>query len=264
MPYLRKIWSENTKEERLLGVSITGIMDNSLLCGGEGDVGHLLETLRGEVVAVNASYAEKIGIEQSTATTCVKPSGTVSQLVDSSSGIHARFSPYYIRTVRADNNDPLTKFLKSTGVPNEPCVLKPDQTTVFSFPMKSPQESRVVEELTAIDQLNHWLAFQEHWCEHKPSVTVYVKEHEWPEVGAWVWNNFDKVSGISFLPFTEHTYKQAPYTEISEEEYDSIIEQNGNLKIDWDELNKFERGDTTVGMQTLACSGDSCEIVDLT
>ena len=259
-PYLRKIWRRNTEEERLLGVSLTGIMDNPITIDPNP---FLLERLKEAVVEQNRVLAEEIGIPQSTATTCIKPSGTVSQLVDSASGIHARHSSYYIRTVRGDNKDPLTQFLIQSGIPNEPDVMKPTQTTVFSFPIKSPENSVTRTQMTAIEQLDLWKMYQEHWCEHKPSVTVSVKENEWPEVGGWVYNNFDAISGISFLPFSDHTYQQAPYQDCTQEEYEAAkaLMPEG---IDWDKLSEFEAEDNTSGMQTLACSSDGCEVVDLT
>ena len=210
-PYLRKIWQKNTEEERLLGVSMTGIMDNPIMTikneGLENTLGHLKQI----AVDTNATWAKRLDIPVSTAISCVKPSGTVSQLVNSSSGIHARHSAYYIRTVRGDNKDPLTKFMMDQGIPNEPDVMKPDQTTVFSFPMKAPENAVVTADMSAIDQLEMWLAYQRSWCEHKPSVTINVKKDEWFEVGAFVYKHFDEMSGVSFLPFNEHTYQQAPY-----------------------------------------------------
>ena len=223
--YLRKIWKDNTEEERLLGVSLTGIMDNKLLTSyldkssiTSHKLNVLLSTLKETAIKVNKKYSELLNIPQSTAITCVKPSGTVSQLVDSASGIHARHSKYYIRTVRGDNKDPLTEFMKSAGIPNEPDIMKPDSTTVFSFPMKAPDGATTRNDMSAIDQLRLWKTYQEYWCEHKPSVTISVKEDEWMEVGAWVYENFDTISGISFLPHSEHTYAQAPYQEITEKE----------------------------------------------
>jgi ribonucleoside-triphosphate reductase len=211
--YLRKIWKDNTEEERLLGVSLTGILDTNIWTE------EVLTMLREVAVETNKKMAKDLGIPQSTAITCVKPSGTVSQLVDSASGIHARHNDYYIRTVRGDNKDPLTQFMKESGIPSEPCVMKPDSTTVFSFPMKSPDGAVTRTQMSAIEQLEYWLMFQRHWCEHKPSVTVSVKEDEWMDVGAWVYKNFDEVSGISFLPFSDHTYAQAPYQDVEREEY---------------------------------------------
>jgi len=262
MPYLRKIWQKNTEEERLLGVSLTGIMDNNVLAKTV-DSPHWLKELKAQAIDVNRIYADKLGVTASTAITCVKPSGTVSQLVDSASGIHARHSEYYIRTVRGDNKDPLTQFMKESGIPNEPCVMKPDSTTVFSFPMKSPEGAVTRTQMSAIEQLEYWLMFQRHWCEHKPSVTVSVKEDEWMDVGAWVYKNFDEVSGISFLPFSDHTYAQAPYQDIEREEY-LELKQIMPKSIDWSKLADFEKEDTTSGGRELACTADACEVVDLT
>lgn len=262
-PYLRGDWQKNTEEERLLGVSLTGIMDNPLL----NTVGHrlngLLNHMKQEAIHTNATFARDLGIPQSAAITCVKPSGTVSQLVNSASGIHARHSPFYIRSVRADNKDPLTLLMKDQGIPFEADVMKPDATTVFYFPVKAPEGAVSRNDMSAIEQLELWKTYQEYWCEHKPSVTVSVRENEWPEVGGWVYNNFDMISGISFLPHSDHTYRQAPYQECSEDEYNAAKEKMPE-KIDWDSLSKFEKTDKTVSSQTFACSGDSCEIVDLT
>ena len=259
-PYLRKIWKKNTQEERLLGVSLTGIMDNIHTNCNLVNMEERLSKLKQIAIDTNKEYAKIFGIEESTAITCVKPSGTVSQLCDSASGIHARHSKYYIRTVRGDNKDPLTKFMIDQGIPSEPCVMKPDTTTVFSFPMMSPRGSRLRDDLSAIDQLNIWLIYQEHWCEHKPSITVTVKEEEWIDVGAFVFKHFDKMSGVSFLPHSEHTYQQAPYQECTEEEYDAMLSKMGP-RIDWNKLKDYEKSDTTSGSQTRACSGDSCERV---
>lgn len=261
-PYLRKIWQRNTEEERLLGVSLTGIMDNALTQGKEGDLEKLLEHLKNVAIATNAEWAERLGIPASAAITCVKPSGTVSQLVDSASGIHARHSAYYIRAVRGDNKDPLTQFMKEQGIPNEPDVMKPDNTTVFSFPMRSPVGAVTRNDMTALEQLKIWMAYQRHWCEHKPSVTISVRDHEWLEVGAWVYKNFDEVSGVSFLPHYDHSYKQAPYQECSEREYLDALALMPE-KLDWAKLSEYEKEDTTKGSQTLACSAGACEIVDL-
>ena len=210
--YLSKEWKRNCMEERLLGVSLTGIMDSPLTNGSKKGLDKLLEELRDIAYETNKEWSEKLGIEASAAITCVKPSGTVSQLVDSASGIHARHNPYYIRTVRADNKDPLCKFMKEKGFPNEPDVTKPKHTTVFSFPMKGPEQAVYRQDMTALEQLKLWMTYQEHWCEHKPSVTISVKEEEWPKVGSWVWDNFDSISGISFLPFSEHTYRYMEHT----------------------------------------------------
>jgi len=261
-PYLRKIWQKNTEEERLLGVSMTGIMDNPLMTTKNAGLEKTLEHLKSIAVLTNAEWAERLGIPVSTAISCVKPSGTVSQLVNSSSGIHARHSPYYIRTVRGDNKDPLTQFMKDQKIPNEPDVMKSDQTTVFSFPMKSPPNAVVTADMTAIEQLEMWLAYQRAWCEHKPSVTINVKNNEWFEVGAFVYKHFDEMSGVSFLPFNEHTYQQAPYQDCDEETYQEMLDKMPK-RIDWAKLSEYENEDNTSGSQTLACSGDACEIVDL-
>lgn len=262
-PYLRKIWQKNTEEERLLGVSLTGIMDNKLLGPTNAGLDKTLKRLKDVAVATNAEWAERLGIPASAAITCVKPSGTVSQLVDSASGIHARHSAYYIRTVRGDNKDPLTQFMKDQGIPNEPCVMKPETTTVFSFPQKSPQGAITRNDMTAIEQLSLWLTYQRNWCEHKPSVTVTVRDHEWLEVGAWVYKHFDEVSGVSFLPHSDHTYQQAPYQDCSEREYLDALALMPE-RIDWTKLSDYEKEDMTKSSQTFACSSGVCEIVDLT
>ena len=261
-PYLRKIWNTNTEEERLLGVSLTGIMDNELTSGRKEGLDKTLESLREIAVETNREWSQIFRIPPSTAITCVKPSGTVSQLVDSASGIHPRHSKYYIRTVRGDNKDPLTKFMIDNGVPSEPDFMKPDGQTVFSFPMKSPPTSVIRHEMTAIQQLEMWLMYQRHWCEHKPSVTVSVRDNEWMEVGAFVFKHFDEMSGVSFLPHSDHTYQQAPYQDCTEEEYNSMLDKFV-YDIDWNSLDDYEKEDTTAGSQTFACSGDSCEIVDI-
>ena len=222
-PYLRKVWANNTEEERLLGVSLTGIMDNPLMTSANAGLEKTLEHLRNVAVTTNAEWADRLGIPHSTAISCVKPSGTVSQLVDSASGIHARHSAYYIRTVRGDNKDPLTQFMKDKGVPNEPCVMKGDTTTVFSFPVKSPEGAVTRNDMTAIEQLETWLTYQRHWCEHKPSVTISVRDSEWMDVGAFVYKHFDEMSGVSFLPHSDHTYQQAPYQDCTKEEYEELL-----------------------------------------
>ena len=260
--YLRKIWKSNTEEERLLGVSLTGILDCPVLNNTYYELGDVLEQLRHVAVETNKKIAKDLGIPQSTAITCIKPSGTVSQLVDSASGIHARHSDYYVRTVRGDNKDPLTQFMKDSGIPSEPDVMKPDSTTVFSFPMKSPSGAMTRTEMTAIQQLEFWLLYQRHWCEHKPSVTISVKEDEWMDVGAWVYKNFDEVSGISFLPFSDHTYAQAPYQDITGEEYEQAYRKMPD-SIDWSKLADYEKEDTTSGGRELACTADACEMVDI-
>jgi ribonucleoside-triphosphate reductase (thioredoxin) len=261
-PYLRKKWKDNTEEERLLGVSLTGIMDNPLLTLKNAGLEKTLERLRSVAVDTNAEWASRLGIPVSAAITCVKPSGTVSQLVDSASGIHARHSHYYIRTVRGDNKDPLTQFMKDMGVPSEACVMKPETTTVFSFPVKAPDDAVVTEDMTAIEQLELWLAYQRNWCEHKPSVTINVRKDEWFEVGAFVYKYFDEMSGVSFLPYNEHTYQQAPYQEVGKSDYEMLLSVMPEA-IDWSKLSEYEKEDQTAGSQTFACVG-SCEIVDLT
>ena len=260
--YLRHVWKKNTEEERLLGVSLTGIMDSTLTATPSDKLEVMLEMLRDTAVQTNASFATKLKIPQSTAVTCVKPSGTVSQLTDAASGIHARHNPYYIRTVRGDNKDPLTQFLVSEGIPAEPDVMKPDSTTVFSFPMKSPKGAVTRTAMTAIEQLELWLTYQRHWCEHKPSVTISVKENEWMDVGAWVYEHFDEVSGISFLPFSEHTYQQAPYQDIDEDQYKKFLTKMPK-HVNWSKLQDFEKEDTTSGGRELACTAGVCEIVDI-
>ena len=261
-PYLRKVWEKNTSEERLLGVSLTGIMDNPLMTTANSGLDKTLEHLKQVAVDTNKEWADRLGIEQSAAITCVKPSGTVSQLVDSASGIHARHSPYYIRTVRGDNKDPLTQFMIDQGIPNEPESQKPDQTTVFSFPMKSPAGAVCTADVTALEQLKMWLMYQRHWCEHKPSVTINVKADEWFEVGAFVYDNFDEMSGVSFLPFNEHVYVQAVYQDCKASDYQNLLEKMPD-RIDWSKLQDYEKEDNTVSMQTMACTGDSCELVDI-
>ena len=260
-PYLRKIWQKNTEDERLLGVSLTGILDSPLTAGqseeASRELPELLESLRDIARKTNKKMAKALKINESAAITCVKPSGTVSQLVDSASGIHARHSKYYLRTVRGDNKDPLTQFLKDAGVPAEPCVMKGDTTTVFTFPVKAPEACITRHDMTAMEHLELWKTYQLHWCEHKPSITVSVTEDEWPEVGAWVWNNFDIVSGISFLPYDGGTYRQAPYQETDPDtynEYKTIMPTT----INWEAL--IEQTDETVGSQELACAAGSCEI----
>jgi ribonucleoside-diphosphate reductase alpha chain len=262
-PYLRKVWQKNTEEERLLGVSLTGVMDNPLMTPKNQGLEQTLEHLRSVAVNTNAEFAGMLNIPVSAAITCIKPSGTVSQLVDSASGIHARHSAYYIRTVRGDNKDPLTQFMKDKGIPNEPCVMKGDTTTVFSFPVKSPDNAVTRNDMTAIEQLELWLTYQRHWCEHKPSVTISVRDAEWMEVGAFVYRHFDEMSGVSFLPHTDHTYQQAPYQDCTKEEYEELLAKMP-ISIAWSELTEYESEDNTAGSQTMACTGDSCELVDLT
>ena len=263
MPYLRKVWADNTEAERLLGVSLTGIMDNPLMTSKNAGLDKTLEKLREVAIETNAEWAGLLDIPVATAISCVKPSGTVSQLVDSASGIHARHNNYYIRTVRGDNKDPLTQFMVDQGIPSEPCVMKPDQTTVFSFPMKSPDNAVTRNDTTAIEQLETWLTYQRSWCEHKPSVTISVKDSEWVDVGAFVYKHFDEMSGVSFLPHSDHTYQQAPYQDCGETEYTELLSQMPK-EINWSLLADYEQEDNTSGSQTMACTGDSCEIVDLT
>ena len=275
--YLSSVWKRNTEEERLLGVSLTGIMDHPFLSGEapriesyerhsgqepaiyEYILEDVLQELKEVAIETNKEWAEKLGIPQSVAITCVKPSGTVSQLVDSASGIHPRYSEYYIRTVRQDKKDPLAQMMVDAGFPYEDDVMKPDSTYVFSFPMKAPEGSVKRNDRTAIEQLELWKVYQEAWCEHKPSITVYVKEEEWMEVGAWVYREFNSVSGVSFLPHSEHSYKQAPYQEITKEEYDELTKTMPS-QVDFTKLIDFEKEDTTIGMKEYACTGGACEI----
>lgn len=257
--YLSKAWQRNTEEERLLGVSLTGIMDHEMLSSGSEVLKLWLEELKEVAIETNKEWAEKLGTPASTAITCVKPSGTVSQLVDSSSGIHPRYSAYYSRTVRTDKKDPIYLFLKEQGVPVEDASGKEGSTAIFSFPMKAPEGSVMRDDRSAIEQLELWKVYAEHWCEHKPSITVYVKEDEWLKVGAWVYENFDICSGVSFLPHSDHTYKQAPYQEINEETYNRLVEAMPT--IDWEGLATFEQEDMTTGSQEYACVGGACEIL---
>ena len=263
MPYLRKVWADNTEAERLLGVSLTGIMDNPLMTSKNAGLDKTLEKLREIAIETNAEWAGLLDIPVAAAISCVKPSGTVSQLVDSASGIHARHNNYYIRTVRGDNKDPLTQFMIDQGIPSEPCVMKPDQTTVFSFPMKSPDNAVTRNDTTAIEQLETWLTYQRSWCEHKPSVTISVRDSEWVDVGAFVYKHFDEMSGVSFLPHSDHTYQQAPYQDCGKSEYTELLSLMPK-EINWSLLADYEQEDNTSGSQTMACTGDSCEIVDLT
>jgi ribonucleoside-triphosphate reductase len=260
-PYLRKVWKDNTDEERLLGVSMTGIMDNFLTTNNNPELEQLLKHLRKVAVDTNKEWADKLNIPQSAAILCIKPSGTVSQLCNSASGLHPRHSPYYIRTVRGDNKDPLTQFMKDQGVPSEPELSKPNDTTVFSFPVEAPQDAICTPDVPAIDQLKTWLMYQRHFCEHKPSITCNVREHEWMAVGAFVYEHFDEMSGVSFLPYSDHIYQQAPYTECSKEDYLDALKMMPK-SIDWSKLSSYETDDNTAGSQTMACSGDVCEVVD--
>jgi ribonucleoside-triphosphate reductase (thioredoxin) len=262
-PYLSSEFKKNCQEEALLGVSLTGILDNEMLRANNKNTEEVLTKLRKISIDVNKDWAKKIGINPAAAITCVKPSGTVSQLTDSASGIHPRHSQYYVRTVRADRKDPLCQMMMDMKFPHEPCVMKPDTTMVFSFPVRSPG-SITRNDITAIEHLEIWLTFQRHWCEHKPSITITVKENEWMEVGAWVYRHFDEISGISFLPHSDHSYRQAPYQECSLEDC-SALEQVLPNSVEWSKtLVSYEKEDSTSGTQTFACSGDKCEIVDLT
>jgi ribonucleoside-diphosphate reductase alpha chain len=268
---LRPKWVHNTEEEALLGVSLTGIMDNSFMNGSNTDRGHygkrslpdFLSDLRKETVIVNKHWAELMGISQSTATTAIKPSGTVSQLVDSASGIHTRHNDYYFRRVRADSKDPIAQLMEDQGIPCEPDVMKPDSVKVFTFPTKAPDGAILRNERSAIEQLKLWLTYQRYYCEHKPSVTVSVREHEWMEVGAWVYKHFDEVSGVSFLPHSDHSYQQAPYEDCTKAEYTALANKMPKA-VDWDLISKYELTDMTVATKTLACTGNICEMVDLT
>jgi len=254
-PYLRKVWQRNTEEERLLGVSLTGIYDNPLLTKQGDKLNAILSELREMARATNTEWAAKLGVPTSAAITCVKPSGTVSQLVDSASGIHPRHSKYYVRRVRGDKKDPLTQFLIEQGVPYEPCVYKPDQTIVFSFPQKAPAGITRAD-VTPQSHLALWLTYQRYWCEHKPSVTISVEEKDWPSVGAWTWENFDEISGVSYLPYDGGTYRQAPYEECTKEQYEELKAKQP--KIDWEAF--IENTDNVEGAQQLACTAGACEI----
>ena len=261
--YITKKWKENTEEERLLGVSLTGIMDHNILSGNIFNKALLTEwltTLKTHAIEVNKKWSTKLKVNQSTAITCVKPSGTVSQLVDSASGIHPRYSPYYLRTVRADKKDPLCDMMLEKGFYGEDDVMKPNDTKVFYFPMKSPKGSTMRDEKSALEQLEIWKIYQLDWCEHKPSITVYVKEHEWLEVGAWVYENFDVMSGVAFLPHSEHLYKQAPYQEVNENTYKEWLKKTPR-NINWMDLTNYEKEDTTTSSKELACTAGACEIV---
>lgn len=262
--YVRKTWKENAEEERLLGVSMTGQFGNKLFNGSEGldNLAKVLESLRDYAIKVNANMAADMGINPSAAITTVKPSGTVSQLVKSSSGMHPWHSEYYIRTVRGSNNDPLTKFLKDSEIPNEPDVMKPDDTTVFSFPTKAPEGAITRKDITAIEHLEIWRVYRNSWTEHNPSITISVKDEEWIDVAAWVYNNWEDVAGVSFLPYSEHNYKQAPYQDVTQEEYEAWLERMPS-EIHWSLLSHYEVDDNTSGSQTLACASNACEVVDL-
>jgi ribonucleoside-diphosphate reductase alpha chain len=261
-PYLRKIWHNNTAEERLLGVSMTGIMDNAITNGKDSnDLESVLMILKKIAVDTNKEFAEAIGIPQSTAITCVKPSGTVSQLTDSASGIHARHSQYYIRTVRGDKKDPLTQFMMDQNIPWETDGWS-QSNAVFSFPIKAPDMCVTRDDMSAIEQLEFWKVYASSWCEHKPSVTISVGKDEWLETGAWIYKNFDIASGLSFLPRSDMVYEQAPYQDCTEEHYKEFLAKMPEF-IDWSKLADYEQEDNTVGNQTLACTADSCEVVDI-
>lgn len=257
--YVRSEWKRNQEEERLLGVSLTGIMDHEVLSQVNGEARTWLDKLREHAVSVNTFWADKLGINQSVAVTTVKPSGTVSQLVDAASGKHERYAEYYIRTVRGDNKDPLTQLMISQGFPHEPAFGKEDSTTVFSFPAKAPEGAVTRHDRTSIEQLEHYLMFQDHWSEHNVSNTINVKDHEWLEVGAWVYKNFDKLAGVSFLPFSDHTYRQAPYQECTREQYEELLARMP--KFDWDALAHFEQSDATTNTKELACTAGQCELI---
>lgn len=260
-PYLSSNWKKNCQEEALLGVSLTGILDNKMM-SSIADVPNTLIALKQEAIDTNKQWASKIGINPAAAITCIKPSGTVSQLTDAASGIHPRHNEYYIRTVRADKKDPLCQMMIEMGFPYEPCVMKPDHTIVFSFPMKAVG-SVTRNDMSAIEHLELWLVYQRYWCEHKPSITVTVREHEWMEVGAWVYRHFDEISGISFLPHSDHSYRQAPYQDCTKEQYEGMLEKMPK-NVDWSILKNYEKEDKTAGTQTFSCTGDKCELVDLT
>lgn len=262
-PYLSSDWNKNCEEEALLGVSLTGIMDNAIMQGRiQSELVQTLTDLKQTAIDTNKEWAKKLGINAAAAITCIKPSGTVSQLTDAASGIHARHNEYYIRTVRADRKDPLCQMMIDLGFPAEPCVMKPDSVMVFSFPM-SAVGSVTRNDMSAIEHLELWLTYQRHWCEHKPSITITVREHEWMEVGAFVYRHFDEISGISFLPHSDHSYRQAPYQDCTKEQYEELLSKMPR-DVDWSILQNYEKEDKTVGTQTFACSGDKCELVDLT
>jgi ribonucleoside-diphosphate reductase alpha chain len=269
---LRKKWVINTEEEALLGVSLTGIMDNEFMNGsptktmsewhGGVSLPDFLIKLKREAIKINKEWAKSLGINPSTSITAIKPSGTVSQLVDSASGIHPRHNKYYLRRVRADIKDPIAQLMKDEGVPCEPDVMKPDSVSVFTFPMKAPKNAVLRDDKTAIEQLELWLIYQTYYCEHKPSVTISVCEHEWMQVGAWVYEHFDEVSGVSFLPHSDHTYQQAPYEDCTEGVYLEALASMPKA-VNWSRIKEYELSDTTVGMKTMACTGSVCEMVDL-
>jgi len=257
--YLRNVWKKNTEEEALLGVSMTGIMDHSVIGKSTDKTAEWLEEIKNVAIKTNEEWAKKLGINQSTAITAVKPSGTVSQLVDSASGIHPRFSKYYVRRVRSDKKDPLAVFMEDKGFPVEQDVMSPS-SSVFSFPVKAPKGSVTVKEVGAMQQLELWKAYQNHWCEHKPSITVYYTDSEFLQVAQWIWDNFDLCSGISLLPVSDHVYQQAPYEDIDATRYKELLASMPK-GVDWQDLGNFEMEDNTTGSQELACVGGACEIV---
>lgn len=257
--YIRSIWKRNQEEERLLGVSLTGIMDHEVLCQTTPEAAAWLQEMKAYAIDVNKEWADKLGINQSVAVTTVKPSGTVSQLVDSASGIHPRYSEYYIRTVRADKKDPLAQLMRKQGFPVEDCANKPDTTDIFSFPVEGPKHGVFRNDRSALEQLEHYLMVQTHWTEHNVSITVYVKDHEWMGVGDWVYRHFDKIAGVSFLPHSDHSYKQAPYQECTAEDYRALLAKMPSF--DWDELALFEKDDGVVNTKELACTAGVCEIL---
>jgi ribonucleoside-diphosphate reductase alpha chain len=262
--YLRKIWRDNCEEERLLGVSLTGQFGNSLLSGQSGteELARSLDILREAAIETNERYAKKLGINVSTAITTVKPSGTVSQLTESSSGMHPWYGDYYFRTIRADNKDPLTQFMKDIKIPNEPDVMAPDTTTVFTFPQAAPEGAVTRNDMTAVEHLEIWKVYKTHWTEHNPSITINVKDEEWIEVANWVYKNWEYVGGISFLPYDSGVYKQAPYQDISETDYRQWSADMPKA-IDWSWLSDYETEDMTVGSQSLACVAGNCEVVSV-
>ncbi len=257
--YLRNVWKRNTEEEALLGVSLTGICDHYLLGKNSPDLGKWLEEMKDVAIKTNKKWASKLGINQSAAITCVKPSGTVSQLVDSASGIHPRFSEHYIRRVRSDKKDPLAQYMSTVGFPVEQDLMS-QASLVFSFPSKSPEGCTTVKQVGAMEQLKLWKAYQDYWCEHKPSITVYYTDDEFLEVAQWIWDNFETVSGISLLPYSDHVYQQAPYEDITQEKYEELLKAMP-VDVNWDDLENFEKEDNTTGSQELACVGGACEIV---
>ena len=259
-PNLRPEWKQNCEEERLLGVSLTGIYDNPLMYKNTPELESLLGGLNEVVRQTNLEWAAMLGINPSMARTCVKPSGTVSCLVDASSGIHPRYADYYFRRVRIDKKDPLYKLMRDEGVPVEDCVLNPHSTAVFTFAMKAPDNAKTGFDISAIDHLNLWLTYKRYWCDHNPSATISYTEEEFLEVGAWVYRHFDEICGLSFLPKTEHVYEQAPFERISKAQYEDFASPD----VSWDRLPEYEKDDQTKGAQELACTGGACEAVDLT